>query len=79
MSNATFLRRATLIDKNYHAVTEVAVPSSIPWPEAIRYNGRIFTQYAYTKQVSPETDRRTELECTYREIKVWNANPTPLV
>jgi len=76
MSTAILLRRATLIDKNYHAVTEVAVPRSIPWPEAIRYNGRVFTQYAYTKQISPEIDQQAELECTYRELKIWDAIPT---
>jgi len=80
------LRRATLIDVNYHVVKEVPVPigiragdagvaASVPWPGAIRYEGRVFTQYAYTMPDTIEAKRQADLDATYREITVYEATP----
>lgn len=65
------LRKAILIDEAYHLVKEVALPRSQKWPPAIRYQGRVFTHYAYTMPDTILAKARAEDEATYREIKVY--------
>jgi hypothetical protein len=75
------LRRATLIDVDYHVVKEVTVPVGIrggdtstcgPWPAVIRYDGRVYTQYHYTMPDTIEAKRKAEFEATYREVTVFD-------
>ena len=62
-------RTATLVDKDYHAVTVVTLPE-MDWPPYIRWWGRIFVIYPTTRVDDWAEPSRME---TYREVKVWDA------
>jgi hypothetical protein len=71
MSNENIFQTATLIDKAYNVVMKVSFTRRRSWPEAIRYDGRVFTHHPVAMLNTIEADRAAELAQTYREIEVF--------
>ena len=71
-SEGVALRQAHLITKDYKPVTSIVVPGDRKWPEAVRFEGRVFAIYPQTFALTMEAISEQDRSQVYREIEVWD-------